>query len=336
MTLSAWLCGVGVASSVAALWINRPYFFPSRMAQSNPRLHTKTLGFYHAECLDGVTASLFTMRSVQLKEWHHGKSNYAEEEIENAVVEFYDVCPDVDELRELCSKARSVHIVDHHREACVKAMDLSCTIDNLTVVYVPDVCASMLMFMKQHPGKSIPPFLYHLNNNDTYKKVRSSDDLIYWLKAKGRVTREDCERLLRLYADDMEVVIQQATRYMSDAREKAAKQQAAGMTVDIEPYKVRFVKIEDKVEPNFVWEAANQADPTVHLVALYEEYKEGDPIVIKFRGDPQLFPWVNWMKLRDAIGASGGGHLGAGSLRILKPTQAQIENFTNHPALLWN
>ena len=334
-------CPVLVCSSAASL-LFVSYALYTHSFSRKPR---SSIAFYHAKCPDGVTASLYAPSNVK-KGWFHGKENYLQEEIAGASVLFCDVCPDPDELKKICSLAKSVEIIDHHKEVSEAALNIARSTPNLKVLYVPDVCASVLMFMRANPGKPIPPFIYHLNNNDTFKKNRESDDLIFWLTSTVKPDPEEYQKLVNLDEEEVKVAISKAREFVQPIRIAAAEMEAAGITLSIADYRVRFVKLTSKIEPNFVWEAVQEADPTVHLLALYEDYKEGENIVIKFRGDPQRYPWVNWMKLRDLIDASGGGHIGAGSMRYLKPKQdasaedhllfqTRVDLFKKHPSKLW-
>lgn len=126
---------------------------------------------FHANCLDGFGAAYaawlhFGDGNCELHPASHGKGA---PECNGRNVYILDFSYRRDVMTELCERAESVIVIDHHISAAKDMQGLDGEIENLTLDFNMDRSGSVLAWQYFHPEQDIPKLLLDVEDRDIWK-----------------------------------------------------------------------------------------------------------------------------------------------------------------------
>lgn len=135
----------------------------------------KPLIIFHAHCLDGFGAAYaawlhFGQESCELHPASHGKGL---PECDGRQVYILDFSYRREVMIELCQRAESVIVIDHHISAMKDMQGLDEEIENLTLDFNMERSGAILAWQYFHPERQIPDLLLDVEDRDIWKFERA-------------------------------------------------------------------------------------------------------------------------------------------------------------------
>lgn len=132
----------------------------------------KPLCIYHGNCADGFGAAWVVRRAVPGVEFYAGKYQTPPPDVTDRQVIIVDFSYPSFVLREMCRKASSVLVIDHHKSAIDDIIDMVKTNgkpDNLTLQFSLENSGAMLAWIHYFPSLMPPPLLRHIEDRDLWR-----------------------------------------------------------------------------------------------------------------------------------------------------------------------
>ncbi len=144
----------------------------------------KTIVFYHANCADGAAAAWAVFKAnpqhpdITFVPCNYTDSEWQKHPIDNAVVIFVDFSEPKDSMLEICKRAHSVAIYDHHKTAQAALSDTSWHPSNLIVVFDMNRSGAQIAWDVFNPGKPRPKLIDYVADRDLWQfKLPLSKDV---------------------------------------------------------------------------------------------------------------------------------------------------------------
>lgn len=123
---------------------------------------------YHAGCTDGFGAAWsFWHRFYDTAEYYPGVYKRPPPDVTDKDVYVVDFSYTPDVLTEMCKYARSVTVIDHHKDAMEALLKLK--LPNLRVIFDNTRSGAVLCWQYCFPGEPIPQILLHIEDRDLWK-----------------------------------------------------------------------------------------------------------------------------------------------------------------------
>jgi len=135
----------------------------------------KPLIIFHAHCLDGFGAAYaawlyFDHGNCELHPASHGKEHPV---CDGRKVYILDFSYRRHVMKELCERAESVIVIDHHISAFKDMQGLDNEIANLTLDFSMERSGAVLAWQYFHPEKELPDLLLDVEDRDIWKFERA-------------------------------------------------------------------------------------------------------------------------------------------------------------------
>lgn len=166
----------------------------------------RNIVYYHDHCMDGLGAKfsawLHFKDSAEYRPFTYGKT--VVDDVDNATVYFLDSSVKLDILQDLCTKASSVHIIDHHKTARddLVGQDLPM---NAHLVFDMERSGAVMAWDYFFSGIPVPRVLELIQDRDLWRHDFEESTLLYYAKQ----SRSDVdERFILHCAEDFDYLDQ--------------------------------------------------------------------------------------------------------------------------------
>ncbi len=300
---------------------------------------------YHKGCPDAVFAKYLIEKYCDINddvfmEYAHntGCDDFKESLIGRDVL-FLDVMPNPSDLVKIKETSNSVSVIDHHFKVHKDNVKAGLTNDINDMFYDGVSVALVVARLINVQNSYELQMAQSISDNDTFKEIHESECLFLAINKRldGVVTTEKFAELIKntdlqtLYDEGCELMAKLHARAQYEIDERKAN----GIVVHeiqitgedgTKPYRVIVTDLTSIKDVNiFVSKAMEQFD--VHYVILVqpkiEATKNGLSIITKVRGDAKKYKTYDMNDICSTFKVSGGGHKGAGVMRI------QIEQFAD-------
>lgn len=289
---------------------------------------------FHKDCPDATFAKYLMMKYCgfaedTFMEYDHNtfSSLNIEAQFANKNILFLDVTPNPQELKDVKRVGKTVSIIDHHFSIHKKIVKEGLADDIRDLFYDGTSVALAVAKLLDIQDLYELQMAQAISDNDTFKEIYDSDCLVLAITSRlDKVTASKFAQLLKevdlqtLYGEgksQMEQIYADTLVLLEDRKKQGATTHTLNITGKdgVKPYRVVITDLSGIKEVNiFVKLAMEHFD--AHYIMFVEPKLKEEKIIIKVRGDGKKYPTYDMNDICSSFGVNGGGHNGAGVMRI--------------------